>query len=198
MKLRAKLTEDQFVQEFLAQELNSKRFGSKIRAVLEKKGFSESVITHPDFSNQEENVQRAAILGDFRGYKQNKLIFTGYPDSVQWYEATMTKEELFKIRYVNYSYWNKISNNTHKPSIAAENIKKGILVYNEPNDQYLEAAQAFKKGVTFPRLIITANEKDGPYVVLEGHLRLTAMMLEQESIPEETDVILGLSDRFHV
>ena len=195
MKLNSKLTEDQFVQEFLAQELNSKRFGDKIRSVLAKKGLTDSIITQSDFSDKEENTLRSAILSDFRGYKRNKLIFTKYPDDVQWYEATMKKDELFKIRYVNYSYWNKLSSNTHKPSVAAENIKKGMLVYDEPNDQYLEAAQSFRDGTIFPRLILTAKEKNGPYVVLEGHLRLTAMMLAEEGIPDETNVIAGLSDK---
>ena len=196
MTLKENLSEDRFVHEFLRQELSSTRFGGEIRSILKKKGASEALITSPLFTDTVENALRAEVLGDFRGYKQNRLIFTGYPDDVAWYEAVLTRKELLQVKYVNYSYWNELSSDTRLPRVAVHNIQKGNIPYDQTDELFVQAAQAYKGGAVFPKLLLYAQSEEGPYQVLEGHLRLTAMVMEYEHVPEEIEVIVGISEKF--
>lgn len=62
-----------------------------------------------------------------------------------------------------------------------------------PTDQFLAAAEAFRNGLRWQPIICVRASEGQPLVVLEGHLRLTAMALAAESLPPETSVLLGTS-----
>ena len=53
----------------------------------------------------------------------------------------------------------------------------------------------FRSGILFPEMIFVSKSENDYFVVLEGHLRLTAYILNLEKTPEELKVIVGYSKK---
>jgi len=174
---------------FLGAELTSERFGPEIRSALAAHGHPESLLTHPDLSDADQNAARRALLALTRGYGENRELFDGtFPANVTWTRAVLTPAELAAVRYMDYSYWIEISGGTRLPADAAKRIKAGHRAYGIPNDGAIAAGQAAKAAVRFPPLILV-GETHNNLVCLEGHLRLTAYALA--GFPAAVECLLG-------
>lgn len=188
MKLLKKITEGEVIAHFLKTEIESVRFRNKILAAVEKFGYTRKLITFPDLSDKEENEIRWRILKEFR-----TSTFHKFPEDVIWHRASLTKVELEKVKYIDYSYWNELSSGTRLPKVAAKNIQLGLEVFGESNKGFLKAAEHIKRGGSFPAIILVAKDKQSELVILEGHLRMTAYFLAKECLPPELEVIIGFS-----
>jgi hypothetical protein len=182
------------VSTFLKAEINSSRFKKGIFNYLTAKNIQNTLIIKPNLKSSKENMIRRDILSVYRGYGKNRLVFDEFPTDIKWYQAEITKDEIKKIKYMNHDYWTELSDNSRLARIAAENIKVGKTVFNVPNNNFLEAAEALKRGVKFPEMILVSKDKKSDPVILEGHLRLTAMALVPESVPDNMTVIIGFSN----
>jgi hypothetical protein len=194
MKIIKDSNENEMVYEFLKMEIASERFASEIEAILNEMQISKEMITNGNITDERENRIRAEILGKFRGYKRDAEIFENFPVSVNWVWAFFGEEDLPKIIYIEYSYWNEISNFTGSPLEAAETIKSGKTVYDVPNDGFIKAAQRLKDGHVFPPLIFLTDENETRFIILEGHVRMTAFCLEPELF-HDVPVLLGYCSR---
>lgn len=195
MKLITQIYEDEVIAEFLRAEINSSRFSKRIIDAL--KDHNLDIIIKPDLSNAEENRLRKNLLGETRGFGENKDLFESFPSEVTWYSAIFSKEDLTKAMYIDYSYWNKLSNDTRLPISASQNILEGIEFYGAGNKGYIEMSSEIKQGKTYPRMIFVSCNENSRIVVLEGHVRLTAYFLDTQFIPEEMEVIIGYSEDFN-
>jgi hypothetical protein len=195
MRLIEEISEDAMVAVFLKTEIMSARFGKDILALLKRDGAGRDILDTPDIHDGEQNAYRAALLGEYRGYRQNRDLFTDYSENASWYRATLTKEELANVRYIDYSYWNEISNGTRLPIEAAKTIHTGRKTYGQSNEGFLKMAQALREGAQFPELILIGTSPDD-LIVMEGHVRLTAYFLAPECLPEELIVIVGFAPEF--
>ena len=63
----------------------------------------------------------------FRGYPTED-IFERFPKEFRWSYVEFEEGDIDKIYYLNWEYWNEISNNTSKPTVAAQNIYNGVDV----------------------------------------------------------------------
>ena len=193
MRYIESITEHDMVAVFLKTEIHSDRYDKEIFALLERDGVSRKIVDEPDTSNPEENDYRIQLLGDFRGYKQNRGLFERFPDGVSWNRVALSKDELARVKYIDYSYWNELSGGSRLPVDAAKNIRAGIEVFGESTQWGLEIAQMLEAGAVFPELIVVGCSPESGLVVLEGHVRLTVYFLAPEHIPEELNVIVGFS-----
>lgn len=184
--LRASSFED-MIALYLRAELTG-RFGGEIKALLERESANRSVIESPDTANAADNTLRRRILAGYRAY-----VFDDLPEQVQWYRAELTREDVAKVRYIDYSYWNELSRHTRLPSVAVEAIRSGKEVFGVSNEGFLQAAQALRAGARFPELILVGESPDSPLTVLEGHVRLTAYLLAPEHLPEALPVLIGFA-----
>lgn len=82
--------------------------------------------------------------------------------------AVLSADELSRVRYVEYSYWEEISGATRLPADAARRIRA--------------------RGERFPPLILVGHRRER-LVCLEGKLRLTAHALE--GFPVEVECLVG-------
>lgn len=194
MKRVRKLSENEVVGEFLKTEINSNRWKGRISKLLSSKNSNRSVIENTDYDNKAENIIRADILSKFRGWKQNKLLFTNFPKDVKWYEYELENSDIKKIYYMDYSYWNELSGKTRLVIIGARNAKKGLKIFGKSNKQFERAAQFIEKGGKFPKLILLAKDKYSKLVLLEGHLRATALLWNKDILPNKLRVIIGFSE----
>ena len=167
------------VLAFLKEELDSSRFRGPILKALNEAGASERLILEGDIASEGQNVLRSRVLGLFRGYPDRE-IFEHYPPNVAWKYATFDADDLDRLRYVDYSYWNELSKGTSSPVQAAETIRQGEEIYGLSNQYFWEGKERLVQGRTFPPLIVLTcgNEK---YLILEGHCRATAYALLPEA-----------------
>jgi len=180
MKIIRQSAENEMIHEFLKMEIASNRYSKQIKDILNELGLPIEIITNGDILSQQESAARAEVLNRFRGYGRDEELFINYPAKVDWVWATFGTSDIEKIKYIEYSYWNELSNFTGSPIEAAKAIRAGKTVYDVPNDGFLKAAQALKNGHTFPPLIFLTDEAENRYILLEGHLRMTAYALEPE------------------
>jgi len=176
MKFLRKSTEDEIVLNFLTGELASSRFSKDLLQTLHALNAKETIITNANLNNKEENLLRKEILGLFRGYNKNKDLFENFPNITEYSLCQFSENDLNNIFYINYSYWNELSNNTSSPLEATKNILKGKTIYNVSNEPFINGANLLDNGKVFlPMIFLTHDNKN--FIVLEGHSRITIYAL---------------------
>jgi len=176
------------IASFLEGELRSERFGPAIRDQLTAIGESDELLTRPDLTDPRANAARRDVLAATRGYGEGRELFEFFPTTVHWIRALLTPDELARVRYIEYSYWNEISGGSRLPGDAARRIKAGLQAFGVPNTRFLIAASAIARGEQFPPLIL-AGEHTGELVCLEGNLRLTGHALA--GFPVAVECLIG-------
>jgi hypothetical protein len=174
------------ISVYLISELTSLRFGHLIRAQLERDREDVRVIAAPDIANAQENAYRRQLLASYRAY-----VFDELPDDIRWHRALLGRDEIERVRYIDYDYWNELSAHTRLPITATETIRAGRMIFGQSNHAFLIAAEALRAGAHFPEMIMVGVSPDAQLTVYEGHLRLTAYLLAPECIPAEIEVIAG-------
>jgi hypothetical protein len=190
------IEESEMVAAFLAAETKSVRHRARLVELLAFAGEDESLVERSDPGDARQNDARARLLGDFRGYRQDRELFKGFPlDGVRWYRAMVDSNSLSQVRYVDYSYWNQLSSGTRRPADAARRIRDGFRAFGLANDGFFAAADAVLRGIPLDPPILVGRDAGDALVVLEGHLRLTAYALVPTHVPDPLPAIVGLSPR---
>lgn len=182
-------SEDEMISEFLRAEYLSDRFSEQIKDAMSELLMDEHIILEADIKSADENSKRKKLLGKFRGYGLNQEMFERFPTVTEWSLYSFTRDDLERIRYIDYSYWNELSAGTHMPTAAAETIRKGILIYGQDNSGFLRAAEYIRSGGTFPTMFFLTSDFEN-FVIVEGHLRMTAYALAPECF-NQVEVIVG-------
>lgn len=170
MKLIKDTNESEMILEFLKGELNSNRFNNDLNKVLNNLNIDCNIITNGNILNLEENKLRLKIMKEYRGYPDKEL-FEMFPKKIDWKYVNLSEKDLDNIYYIDYDYWNLLSNNTSKPSEAVKTIKNGIEVYDVSNQPFLDGVECLKNNIFPPVILLTCN--DEKYLIIEGHSRMT-------------------------
>lgn len=186
---------NEVVLVFLKGELESPRYRKNYLEALSEDGRTVGIIDKADLNSESENKYRLQLLGRVRGLGTGKFLFENFPEDTRWFKAEITKEELLRAKYINWSYWNELSGGSRLPIDAARRIKEGKAAYEQSNDKFLHLAEAIKKGKELPPLILVSTYKSGDVVILEGHNRLTGLALVPDLIPDKVEIIIGLSEK---
>jgi DNA phosphorothioation-dependent restriction protein DptG len=152
VRLLYRTTLDDMVAVFLKAEIASERFGEKIISQLRLGSKERSVVDTPDITNVVENAYRRQLLASYRAY-----VFEELPAHTQWYRAVLNRDEVMKIRYIDYDYWNEISDNTRLPIVATETIRAGREIYGQSTQVFLDGAEKLRAGALFPRAYCRGN-----------------------------------------
>ncbi|MDD4772207.1 MAG: hypothetical protein PHZ09_01190 [Eubacteriales bacterium] len=187
--------ENEMILVFLRSELSSSRFSAKLTEHLCHIGLSNlSVIEKADLISETENTLRKKILGEYRGWNQNREMFEGFPVIDGWRKAVCQRGDLAKIKYINYSYWNELSGQTSSPGAAAEAMKNNGIVFDVPNDAFISGVEYLKRGGKFLPVILITNRDEERYIIIEGHSHISAYALEPECF-DGTECIIGYCGR---
>lgn len=171
MKTVRAATEDEMLLIFLKGEYVSVRFSKELKAALEKAAASERIITEGDYTNPKENEARKLVMKYFRGYPDRE-IFSEYPVNARWEYVQFDEQDLDNIYYVDYCYWNELSDKTSSPGVGAKNVLAGKTVYDVPNTNFYAAADYLKEKAFMPIILIEKGRNR--FELLEGHVRATA------------------------
>jgi hypothetical protein len=166
MNLRERISEDEMIAVFVRGELDSERWGERIR--------------------QLGDLDARALLEGHRAYERREALFHGFPRDVDWFRADVTRDELLDIRYIDWDWWLDVSNGTRNAREAARRIRAGEI----PGVTAEEHAPRFDHP-----LIVATTPVLSPLVLVEGHVRLTAYALFPDRVPDEVEIVLGISEQ---
>lgn len=124
------------ILEFLKGKLNSKRFNGSLDNIINDLRLDSSIIFNGNIKNKKENLDRLNIMKKFRGYPDNGL-FENFPKISEWKYLELDEKDIDNIYYIDYDYWNELSNGTSKPVEAAKVINSGREIYNVSNHHFL-------------------------------------------------------------
>ena len=124
------------ILEFLKGKLNSKRFNGSLDNIINDLRLDSSIIFNGNIKNKKENLDRLNIMKKFRCYPDNGL-FENFPKISEWKYLELDEKDIDNIYYIDYDYWNELSNGTSKPVEAAKVINSGREIYNVSNHHFL-------------------------------------------------------------
>jgi hypothetical protein len=189
-------SEAEVVATFLRAEIESARWGDKLRDLIREDGVDESVLAHPDVDDADANAYRANVLDRHRGWLQRIGLFQGLPRDLAWTLVALFPEEVLAMRYIDCHWWLELSDGTRDPRVAADRIRRGLVPGADlESDRAL--AERLRSPTPPPELIVIAPPDLSKLVVLEGHARLTAYALFPHVLPDELPVFVGTSDDVH-
>lgn len=179
------------ILEWLRGEYDSVRFSDALKKILTNHAVSDALFLKPDLNNESENQLRKRILLEYRSYLDSQLFS---PQTIWRLEQWSVTDILDEVHYMDYSYWNEISNNTSQPREAAKTILQNIQIFDVDNQPFINAAEAWANGLDFPPIIAFKGESG--LTLIEGHLRITALATAERRgfIPDnrKVSIVYGL------
>ena len=167
---------------FLLAELESERFGDKLRRIMARDGVN---------FDDADAAYRRRLLEEHRAYERRDGLFGGFPFDVDWFRVALTRGEMLDILYIDWSWWLELSGGSRRPRDAARLIRAGELagitagVTAEEHEPFLTSTS---------ELIAVTTPDRSRLVLVEGHVRLTAYALFPDHVPEELEILLGVSE----
>ncbi len=201
MRELAPANESDIVLAWLRAEIDATRYGETLSLLLTVMGCSrQELIDAADPSSIGQNNERACLFGMLRGYRRNKMLFTGFPDDVTWRVCEVTLSELGAFRYANnVEELQALAGSTRLVSAGAATLAgettRSVLPM-ELLERWRAVRQRVDAGEQFPELIAVRDSGAPDTIVLmEGHTRATAYVMTQK--PAIVRLFLGISDRMH-
>jgi hypothetical protein len=193
MRILGPVTEDEIVACYLRAEIDSGRYGEKLRQLLERDDVDPDVLARPDLADPDANSYRRALLDEHRGYDSRTGLFGGFPAFVEWHRAAFTPDDVLSILYIDWDWWVTVSGGTRQPVVAAERIRRGDIA-GTTVEEHAVFVEPLRSSLSPPELITVSRPDHSRIVVVEGHVRLTAYALYPELLPEELELYLGVAE----
>jgi hypothetical protein len=163
-----------------------------LSALLARDGREPNVLRNPDLAAADDNAYRRRLLDEHRAYERREGLFLDFPREIDWFRAELDREELLDVLFINWDWWLRITAGSRRPRDAALRIRAGE-VEGVTAEEHEPVAAALSSG-TQPELIAVTTPAQSPIVLVEGHVRLTAYALFPEHVPQELEIVLGISD----
>jgi hypothetical protein len=127
-----------------------------------------------------------------RAYDRREELFLDFPRRVSWSRAALGPAEVLEILYIDWDWWLRVSGGSRRPRDAARRIRAGEVA-GVSAEEHEPIAAALRTHVTPTELIAVTTPAKSRLVLVEGHVRLTAYALFPEYLPEELEIVLGVS-----
>jgi hypothetical protein len=170
-------TEDQMILAFLQGEVDSSRFSPCVNQVLAALGRDRALIDAPDLGDASESHARRCILYTCRGYPSGYL-FVGWPQDAVWRQVSLERADFDTMKYANnVESLLILSGGSRLARDGAANYSRGVADTNVWS--HLDAILAgLRRGETYAPLIAAQSVDDSSLVLVEGHSRATAYLIE--------------------
>jgi hypothetical protein len=195
MEDRGTVGEDHVILAWLQAQIESPDFQAYIVGNPPEPARLSAVLKaarSPDLHDAAQNELRRQIIGAAFGFGQGTGSVAGLGDDLTWRRVRLTTDEVAEMLYARHEgAWQLLSPVTRKVAEGATNIGH-VFTGDATNMVVLSLASAMchsEKKV--PEIIALKRPVDGRLVILEGHARATAIVLEAHRFPKGVDVYVG-------
>ncbi|HET9782114.1 MAG TPA: hypothetical protein VFR33_10075 [Candidatus Dormibacteraeota bacterium] len=145
----------------------------------------------PDLHDPTQNDLRRQIITSTYGFGTGAGSFEGLGRDVTWRRFHLSVQEVSEMLYMRRSGpWQLLSPVTRKVAEGATNVGH-VFTGDGTNMVVLSLASGLCHSDKKVPEIIALRSTDGSLVILEGHARATAIVLEAHRFPRGVDVFVG-------
>ena len=145
----------------------------------------------PDLRDQTQNDLRRQIIASSYGFGSGAGSFEGLGSDLSWRRVHMATDEVSEMLYMRRSgAWQLLSPVTRKVAEGASNVGH-VFTGDGTNMVVLSLASGLCHSEKKVPEIIALRRPDGTLVILEGHARATAIVLEAHRFPQGVDAYVG-------
>src|SRR3954462_7087314 len=138
-----------------------------------RKRFTQ-LVSHPDFSNERENILRKALL-----YRRRGRLWRELPRDTQWWEVELTPPDVQRMRVFPRNQWLRYGVPNFLLDETAERIRGRIL--SNSSDAFIDKLRSLslelKQDSVFSSVILITIDEATPITIIEGNHRMTAAWL---------------------
>jgi hypothetical protein len=130
-----------------------------------------ALVSRPDFDDINQNATRRRFLFSVRW-----PLLTQLPSPLQWHSATMQQGDLEKLRLIRNCGWDDKA-----PDNILGNVRFPIGFDLNSQGKITEMSQKVTDPDFDKTLVLVAQTTDGPFTILDGNHRATAMLVAKRS-----------------
>ncbi|MEV7817576.1 hypothetical protein AB0P05_44185 [Streptomyces flaveolus] len=195
MKLLLPVTLDEVVAAWLGAEVHSNRFGTIVCSLLRRDGLPATILTDPDLTDERANAARLGLLREYRGFDQADTSLDTYIGGLpvrdlDWWRVRIDAADVTRLHYINWDYWVEVTGGTR---LAATLASAKLAEPDNADAMDTALRDAYVAGAPVPEVILVDSGPDTRLVILEGHVRATAMAMAGDKMKERT-ALLGRSE----
>ena len=187
-------TEDQVILAWLQAEIESPDFQAYIVGNPPNPAnlsVALKAARSPDLRDQAQNDLRRQIITSIYGFGQGKGSFEGLANDIAWRRFKLTTDEVAEMFYARHEgAWQLLSPVTRKVAEGATNIGH-VFTGDGTNMVVLSLASGICHSDKKVPEVIALKRPDGRLVILEGHARATAIVLEAHRFPHGVQAYVG-------
>lgn len=145
----------------------------------------------PNLRDEEQNVLRRRIITKTHGFGMGAGSFQGLANDVQWRRFKLSTAEVAELLYArNSGAWVILAPVTRKVAEGATNVGH-VFTGDATNMVVLSLASGICHSEKKVPEIIALRRPDGRLVILEGHARATAIVLEAHRFSHGVEAYVG-------
>jgi hypothetical protein len=190
-------TENQVILAWLQAEIESVSFQQYLAGEPPNPVFLAQALRaarSPNLRDADQNELRRKIVVKTHGFGLGIKSFEGLANDIQWRRARVTSHEVGEMLYASgHPAWTTLAPVTRKVAEGASNVGH-VFSGDQTNMLVLALALRIADSNPPPALpeIICLRRPDSQLVIMEGHTRATAIMLEAHRMLQVT-VYVGAS-----
>ena len=187
-------TEDQVILAWLQAEIESPEFQAYLVGNPPNPAnlsLALKAARSPDLRDQTQNDLRRQIITATYGFGQGSGSFQGLGSDIAWRRFRLSTDEVGEMLYARQgAAWPILSPATRTVAEGATNVGH-VFTGDQTNMVVLSLASGLCHSDKKVPEIIALRRPDGRLVILEGHARATAIVLEAHRFPKGVDVYVG-------
>jgi O-antigen/teichoic acid export membrane protein len=181
-----RMSEDEVISDFLQSEFYQEEF-SRVREQF------ATLVSEPDFTDENANVLRRALLYHRRGRLWREL-----PQDTEWWEVELAPEDLHRVRVFARNHWLRYGGPGFFLLETVEKVRKCIV--SRSRDPFIQKLRSLSlelmQDTSYSSIILISINESTPATILEGNHRMTAAALvSPETLHRRFRFICGFSPR---
>jgi hypothetical protein len=188
------VTEDQVILAWLQAEIESAGFQQYLIGDPPNPAnlsVALKLARSPDVRDAAQNEQRRQIIAATHGFGQSVGSVEGLASDVTWRRLRLTTDEVAEMLYARRDgAWPLLAPVTRKVAEGASNVGH-VFSGDQTNMVVLSLASGICHADKKVPEIIALRRPDGHLVILEGHARATAIVLEAHHFPHGVHAYAG-------
>jgi hypothetical protein len=188
MKRLRRITEAEVIAEFLQAEFFYPEYNAD-------RGKFAEIVTHPDFTDEEENRLRRALL-----FRRRASMWMELPDDRQWWEMELEASDVERVSVFPRAHWRKLAQGNFKAPHVAERVRRR-MAGSAPDkfaDKMAAICSRMQADAPMGLVILIGIDEHHPFTLLEGNHRFIATLLAKGSSMAGARLILGFSPNMEV